>query len=115
MVDDTARASGPRRWSSGWLATAAAIVVWVAPLAPFAFQQFMVNQTAGKGFGAPSQVGTAASLSGNHLAVYSMLGQPPLGGVGLPLELGHGPARPPCGPSGCSSPWCCSDGANRSG
>ncbi|MGH9073830.1 MAG: glycosyltransferase family 39 protein, partial [Acidimicrobiales bacterium] len=57
----------------GWAATAVAIGVWLVPLVPFAHQQFMVNQTAGKGFGGPQQVGNAASLSGNHLGIYAAL------------------------------------------
>ena len=57
----------------GWVVTALAIGVWLAPLLPFAHQQFMVNQTAGKGFGAPQQVGSATSLNGNHLGIYAAL------------------------------------------
>jgi len=57
----------------GWAVTLAAIIVWLAPLAPFAYQQFHVNQTAGKGFGAPQQVGNATALSGNHLSIYAAI------------------------------------------
>jgi uncharacterized membrane protein len=57
----------------GWGATALAIAAWLVPLLSFAHQQFMVNQTAGKGFGAPQQVGSATSLSGNHLGIYAAL------------------------------------------
>jgi uncharacterized membrane protein/O-antigen/teichoic acid export membrane protein len=57
----------------GWGVATVAIAVWLAPLLPFAHQQFMVNQTAGKGFGAPQQVGNAAALSGNHLGIYAAL------------------------------------------
>ncbi|HEX3839313.1 MAG TPA: glycosyltransferase family 39 protein [Acidimicrobiales bacterium] len=55
----------------GWAVTLATIIIWLAPLLPFAYQQFHVNQTAGKGFGGPQQVGNATSLSGNHLSIYA--------------------------------------------
>jgi uncharacterized membrane protein len=55
----------------GWAVTLAAIIIWLAPLLPFAYQQFHVNQTAGKGFGGPQQVGNATSLSGNQLSIYA--------------------------------------------
>jgi O-antigen/teichoic acid export membrane protein len=57
----------------GWVVSALTMVVLLAPLVPFAYQQFMVNQTGGKGFGAPQQTGSAASLSNNHLTIYSAL------------------------------------------
>jgi uncharacterized membrane protein len=57
----------------GWLASAVVIGLALVPLVPFAHQQFVVNQTGGKGFGAPSQVGTAASLNDNHLGVYAAI------------------------------------------
>jgi O-antigen/teichoic acid export membrane protein len=57
----------------GWAVSAVTMVVLIAPLVPFAYQQFMVNQTGGKGFGAPQQTGSAASLSNNHLTIYSAL------------------------------------------
>jgi uncharacterized membrane protein len=56
-----------------WAITALVIAVLVAPLLPFAYQQFMVNQTAGKGFGGPQNVGTATALNGNQLGVYAAL------------------------------------------
>ena len=34
----------------GWAVTLSAVVVWLAPLVPFAHQQFVVNQTGGQGF-----------------------------------------------------------------
>ena len=37
----------------------------VAPLVPFVHQQFPVNQTAGKGFDAPTNTGAAASTHGS--------------------------------------------------
>jgi uncharacterized membrane protein/O-antigen/teichoic acid export membrane protein len=57
----------------GWLLTGIAILAALYPLVPFAYHQFVVNQTAGRGFGGPSNVGTAASLSGNHVGVYSVV------------------------------------------
>jgi len=57
----------------GWAVSAAAIAVWLAPLLPFAYQQYLVNQTAGKGFGGPQQVGRATSLSGTRLSVYAAI------------------------------------------
>ncbi|MGH8995787.1 MAG: glycosyltransferase family 39 protein, partial [Acidimicrobiales bacterium] len=57
----------------GWALSVVAIAVALYPLVPFAYHQFVVNQTAGRGFGGPSNVGTAASLSGNHIGIYSML------------------------------------------
>ncbi|HEY3845415.1 MAG TPA: glycosyltransferase family 39 protein [Acidimicrobiales bacterium] len=67
------RGEGTRELMVPWAVSAAAIAVCLAPLAPFAYQQFMVNQTGGKGFGGPQQVGSAASLSGNHLTIYAAL------------------------------------------
>ncbi|HEX4672278.1 MAG TPA: glycosyltransferase family 39 protein, partial [Solirubrobacteraceae bacterium] len=53
---------GDRRLLRGWLGSAALIALLVAPLAPFAFEQFHANEAAGKGFeGVPSQAGAAAS------------------------------------------------------
>jgi uncharacterized membrane protein len=57
----------------GWAVTLFAIIVWLAPLVPFAHQQFVVNQTGGKGFGGPQQVGNATALSGNHLSIYAAI------------------------------------------
>ncbi len=57
----------------GWLCTGVAILAALYPLGPFAYHQFVVNQTAGRGFGGPSNVGTAASLSGNHVGIYSVV------------------------------------------
>jgi O-antigen/teichoic acid export membrane protein len=56
-----------------WLISAVAIAACLAPLLPFVYQQFLVNQTGGKGFGGPQQVGSATSLSGNHLSIYAAL------------------------------------------
>jgi hypothetical protein len=53
---------GDRRLLRGWLGSAALIALLVAPLLPFAFEQFRANEAAGKGFeGVPSQAGAAAS------------------------------------------------------
>ena len=57
----------------GWSVTALFLMAAAAPLVPFAHQQFVVNQRAGKGFGAPQQVRSAASLNGNHLGIYAVL------------------------------------------
>jgi uncharacterized membrane protein/O-antigen/teichoic acid export membrane protein len=55
----------------GWAATAAVIGLALVPLFAFAHQQFVVNQTGGKGFGGPQQAGNAAALTHNQLGVYS--------------------------------------------
>ena len=57
----------------GWAVTGIVIVVAVAPLVPFAHAQFVVNQTGGKGFGGPSQVGSATNLNGNQMGIYAAL------------------------------------------
>lgn len=52
--------AGParRRLLRSWLVAAAAFVVLLAPLVPFAHDQFAVNQASGRGFGStPSQAG----------------------------------------------------------
>ena len=54
-----------------WVISCLAIAALLAPLLPFAFQQFVVNQTGGKGFGGPQQVGSATAISGNQLNIYS--------------------------------------------
>ena len=56
-----------------WVISSLAIAACLAPLLPFAYQQYVVNQTGGKGFGGPQQVGSATSLSGNHLSIYAAL------------------------------------------
>ncbi|MGH9045741.1 MAG: glycosyltransferase family 39 protein, partial [Acidimicrobiales bacterium] len=62
-----------KRLTLGWGLSLVAILAIVCPLVPFAYHQFVLNQTAGRGFGGPSNVGTAASLTGNHVGVYSVL------------------------------------------
>ncbi len=55
----------------GWLVATGVLLLIGAPLMPFAFHQFLVNQNAGKGFGAPSQT----PLTGGHqgINVYTVL------------------------------------------
>ncbi|MCU1495862.1 MAG: hypothetical protein JWO62_3626 [Acidimicrobiaceae bacterium] len=71
----TRRHEGPttRRLAIAWALSALVLVATLVPLASFAHQQFVVNQTSGKGFGAPQQVGSAASLDGNHLGIYAII------------------------------------------
>ncbi|MBV9660857.1 MAG: glycosyltransferase family 39 protein [Acidimicrobiales bacterium] len=64
------RKDGRRRLAVGLLAATAVIVACTAPLLPFAWHQFVVNQNAGKGFGAPSQVGLTGAQA---ISVYTVL------------------------------------------
>jgi uncharacterized membrane protein len=67
---------GRRDLLRGWLASAAGIALLVAPLVPFALEQFHVNEASGKGFeGVPSQAGAAASQQDGlaRPAVYGVL------------------------------------------
>jgi hypothetical protein len=57
----------------GWLLCAIAVAALVAPLVPFAHQQFSTNQSAGRGFGAPSNTGSSASSARHGLTAYSMI------------------------------------------
>ncbi len=57
----------------GYVASMAVLVVAAVPLVPFAYHQFVTNQNAGRGFGAPQQVTSAAALDHNHLGVYAIL------------------------------------------
>ncbi|MCW3064408.1 MAG: hypothetical protein JWN32_1580, partial [Solirubrobacterales bacterium] len=50
-----------RRLLVCWLGVGLVIVAAIAPLIPFAHEQYAVNQAAGKGFSQPSQAGLAAS------------------------------------------------------
>jgi hypothetical protein len=65
-----------RGWASGRalivgaLASTAAIALLVAPLAPFAIDQFMANEAAGKGFDQPSRAGGNV---GNEISLYAAL------------------------------------------
>jgi hypothetical protein len=57
----------------GWALSLAVVGAALAPLVPFAHQQFVVNQTGGHGFGGPSQVGSATTINGNRLGIYAAL------------------------------------------
>jgi hypothetical protein len=57
----------------GWLLAMTAVLVLVAPLVPFAHQQFSTNQSAGRGFGAPTNTGTSTTTSGNGLSAYTVI------------------------------------------
>ena len=46
---------------AAWLGTALLIVVAIAPVLPFAIDQFQANQAAGKGFDAPANAGGGVS------------------------------------------------------
>jgi len=65
-----------RRWESsrrlvrGAVAATVAIAVLCAPLAPFAIDQFMANEAAGKGFDQPSRAGGNVD---NEVSVYAAL------------------------------------------
>ncbi|HLH99676.1 MAG TPA: glycosyltransferase family 39 protein [Acidimicrobiales bacterium] len=56
-----------------WVGASLVLVALVAPLVPFAYHQFLVNQNAGKGFGGPSQVGAGAAGTDTSFSVYSVL------------------------------------------
>ncbi len=62
-----------RPLAKAWLVSTGAMVALLVPLAPFCLHQFMVNQSAGKGIGAPSQVGAGASGAISGVNVYSVL------------------------------------------
>jgi 4-amino-4-deoxy-L-arabinose transferase-like glycosyltransferase len=57
----------------GWLLAMTAVLVLVAPLVPFAHQQFSTNQSAGRGFGAPTNTGTSTTTSGSGLSAYTVI------------------------------------------
>jgi uncharacterized membrane protein len=62
-----------RRLLRGWVVCAAAFVVLVAPLVPFAYHQFAVNQSSGRGFGStPSQAGGVIAGE-THPSLYAFL------------------------------------------
>jgi O-antigen/teichoic acid export membrane protein len=64
------RRDGGRRMLLGLIASTAMIGALCAPVLPFAWHQFLVNQNAGKGFGTPSQVGLPGQQS---ISVYRVL------------------------------------------
>jgi hypothetical protein len=58
----------------GWLGSALLIVVAVAPIIPFALDQFQANQAAGKGFSAPTNAGGGVSASAQPApGIYALL------------------------------------------
>jgi O-antigen/teichoic acid export membrane protein len=62
-----------RRLWRGWAVCAVAFVVLVAPLVPFAYNQFAVNQSSGRGFGStPSQAGGVIAGE-THPSLYAFL------------------------------------------
>jgi uncharacterized membrane protein len=56
-----------------WAVSAAVVLLAVAPLVPFVWHQFAVNQAAGKGFGAPTNTGAGASSAANGPSIYALL------------------------------------------
>ncbi len=62
-----------RRFVVAWLVSLAVTMVALAPLLAFAYHQFLVNQNAGKGFGAPSQVSCSTRVCGSGIGVYAVL------------------------------------------
>jgi 4-amino-4-deoxy-L-arabinose transferase-like glycosyltransferase len=61
-----------RRTLLGWAASLAVVALLVAPLVPFVHQQFSTNQSAGRGFGAPSNTGTSTTTQAG-LTAYSLI------------------------------------------
>jgi len=59
-----------RRLIVGGILASLLMAALIAPLVPFAHHQFSVNQSAGKGFDAPSQVGGAVE---NQVSLYAAL------------------------------------------
>lgn len=69
------RRPGPQRraLAIGWALTAAGLLLLIAPLIPYTYHQFVVNQASGRGFGGtPSQAGEAVAREG-HPGVYAFL------------------------------------------
>jgi hypothetical protein len=57
-----------------WLASGLVILICIAPLLPFVYHQYQVNQASGRGFGvAPSQNGTALEAGHHKPTVYAVL------------------------------------------
>lgn len=67
------RGQPARQLLVAWLVSVAVVMVAIVPLMPFAYHQFVVNQNAGKGFGAPQQVSCSARVCGNGIGVYTVL------------------------------------------
>lgn len=64
---------GRRELLRGWLLTTVAIAAALAPLVPFAIDQFQANQSAGRGFGAPTQAGAGVDPAARLPGVYTVL------------------------------------------
>lgn len=62
-----------RRHLRGWLLAAAALALLLAPLLPFAADQFHANEAAGRGFDQPSQAGAGVGSQGHGPGVYAAL------------------------------------------
>jgi O-antigen/teichoic acid export membrane protein len=63
-----------RGFVGAWLGTALLIVVAIAPVLPFAIDQFQANQAAGKGFSAPANAGGGVSDPAQDApGIYSLL------------------------------------------
>jgi hypothetical protein len=58
----------------GWACATGVLVILLAALAPFAYEQYTVNEKAGKGFAqVPSQTGSAASQVQGQVSIYSAI------------------------------------------
>ncbi|HEU4657133.1 MAG TPA: glycosyltransferase family 39 protein, partial [Capillimicrobium sp.] len=64
---------GERRIVKGWLLSTLALAVAVAPLLPFALDQFQANEASGRGFDQPSQAGADVSDTRSQPGVYIAL------------------------------------------
>lgn len=70
------RRSGRSAWPfvRAWLGTLLLIALVVAPVLPFALDQFQANQAAGKGFNAPANAGVGVSdLGQSKPGIYALL------------------------------------------
>lgn len=76
VAADSRRRAGRPNWpfARAWLGSLALIAVAVAPIIPFALDQFQANQAAGRGFNAPANVGGDVSeLDESAPGIYSLL------------------------------------------
>lgn len=62
-----------RRLLRPWLLSVLALAVTLAPLVPFALDQFQANEAAGRGFDQPSQAGSDVSSTRSQPGVYIAL------------------------------------------
>jgi hypothetical protein len=62
-----------RRVLRGWLLATLALLVALAPLVPFALDQFQANEAAGRGFEQPAQAGASVSDTRSQPGVYIAL------------------------------------------